>query len=244
MGSLGRGRRAAAGLNAAAHSPFACAGVDRSSAFTGTTVWSICDSGGDLFASRAWTASSRPCGVKAATYSTRPTTPSSGSLAPTWDDMLRHLLLLACLAQPAAAQVGDSLLIEAPDARRVLHAADWARLPQDTMRVQFHDQPLQTYAGVSLPSLLQLVGIRTDSLRGRNLSLRVVVEAADGYRVVLSLADLDPTLGGRRTLLAHRVDGEPLPATEAPLRLLIAGDQRPSRWARQVVALRVRTEAP
>lgn len=158
--------------------------------------------------------------------------------------MLRHLLVLACLTHPASAQVGDSLLIEAPDARLVLYAADWARLPQDTMRVQFHDQPLQTYAGVPLPALLQLVGVRTDSLRGKGLSLRVVVEASDGYRVVLTLADLDPTLGGRRVLLADRVDGRALPAKEAPFRLLIAGDQRPSRWARQIVAVRVRAEGP
>jgi DMSO/TMAO reductase YedYZ molybdopterin-dependent catalytic subunit len=158
--------------------------------------------------------------------------------------MRRTLLLLACLTSPAAAQGADSLLLESPTARLVLHAADWAGLPRDTMRVQFHDQPPQLYSGVPLPALLKLVGVRTDSLRGRSLALRLVVEAADGYRVVLSLSELDPTLGGRRALLADRVEGQPLPPTEAPFRLLIAGDQRPSRWARQVVALRVRSEYP
>lgn len=152
------------------------------------------------------------------------------------------LSFLSCLAAPAAAQAGDSLVIESPDARLVLHPADWARLPQDTMRVQFHEQPAELYAGVPLPVLLELVGVRTDSLRGRSLSLRLVVEASDGYLVVLALTDLDPTLGGRRTLLANLADGQPLPPKEAPFRLLIAGDQRPSRWARNVVALRVRTE--
>jgi len=152
------------------------------------------------------------------------------------------LSFLSCFAAPAAAQAGDSLVIESPDARLVLHPADWARLPQDTMRVQFHEQPAELYAGVPLPALLELIGVRTDSLRGKALSLRLVVEAADGYLVVLTLTDLDPTLGGRRTLLANRVEGQLLPAKEAPFRLLIAGDQRPSRWARNVVALRVRAE--
>lgn len=156
--------------------------------------------------------------------------------------MRRVLMLLACLSTPAAAQTGDSLLLETPDTRLVVHAAEWAALPRDTMRVAFHDQPSQLYAGVPLPAILQLVGVRTDSLRSRALSLRVVIEAADGYRVVLALADLDPTLGGRRALLADRVDGQPLPPKEAPFRLLIAGDQRPSRWARQVTTLRVRAE--
>jgi len=153
------------------------------------------------------------------------------------------LSFLACLTAPAAAQADDSLVIESPDARLVLHPADWARLPQDTMRVQFHEQPAELYAGVPLPALLQLVGVRTDSLRGKALSFRLVVEASDGYLVVLALTDLDPTLGGRRTLLANRVEGQLLPAKEAPFRLLIAGDLRPSRWARNVVALRVRAES-
>jgi hypothetical protein len=71
----------------------------------------------------------------------------------------------------------------------------------------------------------------------------LVVEAADGYRVVLALADLDPTLGGRRILLADRMDGKPLPPDEAPWRLIIVGDQRPSRSARQVVTIRVIAES-
>lgn len=152
------------------------------------------------------------------------------------------LLALALVSTPAAAQAGDSLVIESPDTRVVLHPAEWSRLPQDTMRVQFHEEPAEVYAGVPLPALLRLIGVRTDSLRGKALSLRVVVEAADGYLVVLALTDLDPTLGGRRTLLANRVGGQPLQAKEAPFRLLIDGDQRPSRWARNVVALRVRAE--
>ncbi len=155
---------------------------------------------------------------------------------------MRTLVLLACLASPAAGQAADSLVVEAPGARIVVRAADWARLPHDTIRVRFHEEPEQLYAGVPLPALLQLVGVRTDSLRGRSLTLRLVVEAVDGYRIVLGLAELDPTLGGRRVILADRVDGEPLPATEAPFRLLIAGDQRPPRWVRQVVGLRVRAE--
>lgn len=156
--------------------------------------------------------------------------------------MRLSLLLLTVLAGPAAAQAGDSLLLEAPGARLVVHAADLAPLPHDTMRVRFHEQPAQLYAGVPLPALLQLVGVRSDSLRGRQLTLRIVIEASDGYRVVLALSDLDPTLGGRRVLVANQVDGQPLPAKEAPYRLLIAGDERPSRWMRQVVAISVRAE--
>jgi hypothetical protein len=156
--------------------------------------------------------------------------------------MLRSLVLTLWCAAPLAAQAGDSLIVVSPGARVVLHAGDMARLARDTARVQFHDQPAEEYSGVTLTTLLQLVGVRTDSLRGTGLALRVVIEAADGYRVVLALTDLDPTLGGRRAILADRVDGQPLPRKEAPFRLLIPGDQRPSRWARNVVAISVRAE--
>lgn len=73
-------------------------------------------------------------------------------------------------------------------------------------------------------------------------ALRLVAEASDGYRIVLALSDLDPSLGGRRILLADRVDGKPLPADEAPWRLIIPGDQRPARSARQVITIRVIAE--
>jgi len=151
-------------------------------------------------------------------------------------------LLLAVLAAPAAAQGSDSLTLASPTARVVVHAAEWAALPLDTMRVSFHGQPAQTYAGVPLPALLTLVAVSSDSLRGKGLTLRVVIEASDGYRVVLALSDLDPTLGGRQVLVANRVDGRPLPPSEAPFRLLIAGDERPSRWMRQVTSIRVLDE--
>ena len=156
--------------------------------------------------------------------------------------MIRTLLLTLCSVTPLAAQAGDSLVLVSPESRVVLHAADFARLPRDTARAQFHEQPAEEYSGVPLPALLQLVGIRSDSLRGRSLALRVVLEAADGYRVVLALTDLDPPLGGRRVILADRVAGQPLPPKEAPFRLLIPGDQRPSRWARQIVAVYVLAE--
>ena len=157
---------------------------------------------------------------------------------------MRHALcLLAVIITPAAAQTGDSLVLESPTARIVLHASDLAGLPQDTMSVQFHGKPAERYSGVLLPALLQLIGVRSDSLRRAGLARRIVVEAADGYRIVLALSDLDPTLGGRRVLLATSLDGRALPASEAPFRLLVAGDERPSRWIRQVIAIRIRDES-
>jgi len=150
--------------------------------------------------------------------------------------------MLALTITPATAQRPDSLVVETPERRVVLTAADLAALPRDTATVSFHEAPARHYEGVPVHALLREAGVRADSTRGRALGLRVVVEAADGYRVVLSLAELDPTLPDRRALLADQVDGAPLPGNEAPFRLLLVGDPRHNRWARQVVAIRVRAE--
>jgi len=124
----------------------------------------------------------------------------------------------------------------------VVSAASLQKLARDTARMEFHGQPPVVYEGISLAAVLREAGVRSDSLRGPALATRLVVEAADGYRIVLTLADLDPSLGGRRVLLADRLDGKALPASEAPWRLIVVGDQRPSRSARQVVRIRVLAE--
>jgi len=156
---------------------------------------------------------------------------------------LAHTLLPIALAlAPATAQQPDSLIVETPERCIALTAFDLAALPHDTATVSFHEDPARRYEGVPVHALLREAGVRADSTRGPALRMRVVIEAADGYRVVLSLAELDPTLPDRRALLADRVDGAPLAGNEAPFRLLLVGDPRHNRWARQVVAIRVRAE--
>ncbi|UNK41777.1 hypothetical protein MNO14_12530 [Luteimonas sp. S4-F44] len=89
--------------------------------------------------------------------------------------------------------------------------------------------------GVSLAAMLQASGaMPVTPLRGGDLTRYVLVSARDGYRALFSLAELDPTLGGRMVLLADRCDDRPLEATQGPLRLVVAGDTRAARSVRQV----------
>jgi hypothetical protein len=143
----------------------------------------------------------------------------------------------------AAAQRSDSLILEAGGRVTVLRRADLAGLPRDTVRASFHGGPVLSYTGVRLPDLLRGAGVAIDSLRGPALASRVVVDAADGYRVVFSLAELSPSFAGRPVVLADRVGGRPLPEAEGPFRLLAPGDGgEHARWVRGVVAIRVRTD--
>ena len=78
-----------------------------------------------------------------------------------------------------------------------------------------------------------------DKLRGPRMSEVLLVEAADGYRVAFSLAEVDPAFSERDIILADKRDGKPLDAKEGPLRIVAPGDERPARWVRQVTALRL-----
>ena len=93
-----------------------------------------------------------------------------------------------------------------------------------------------------LPELLRAGGLVLESgmpnIRDIVTST-VLVEAVDGYRVVFSLAELDPTLTDRVILLADTKDGQPLPSREGPFRIIVPGDKLPARWVRQVKSVTV-----
>jgi DMSO/TMAO reductase YedYZ molybdopterin-dependent catalytic subunit len=157
--------------------------------------------------------------------------------------LLLSLLLLAAPPQTSTPGV-DSLVIDVAGRMVVLQAADLAPLPRDTVRASFHGGPTLTYSGVRLADVLRLAGVPIDSLHGPQLIRRVLIEAADGYRALFSLVELAPGLGDRVVIVADRLDGQPLPATEGPWRLLVPGDGGHARWVRQVTALRVLDEGP
>jgi hypothetical protein len=154
--------------------------------------------------------------------------------------MLLTPMLLA-VTSGVLAPAGDSLLVEVAGRVTVLHAAELAQLPRDSVRWDYHGTP-HTYSGIWLTVLLRRTGVPIDTLRGPNLTRRLVVEASDGYRAVFTLAELAPGLGSRDVLLADREDGHPVSDAVGPLRLVAPGDGAGARSVRQVIALRVRDE--
>jgi DMSO/TMAO reductase YedYZ molybdopterin-dependent catalytic subunit len=167
-------------------------------------------------------------------------------------------LLLGCLVLVAACASHARVAAQSPTAAlrlsaqrdTTLTAADLARLPRTQVRVaasghaadSAHAQVL--YEGVAVADLLALVGAPLGSaLRGRAVASYVLVEAADGYRVVFSLEEAGARPQTPALLLADRRDGQALSPEEGPLRI-IAPDARHSRWIRQVVRISVRDAAP
>jgi hypothetical protein len=66
-----------------------------------------------------------------------------------------------------------------------------------------------------------------------------VAEAADGYRVVIALPEMDPAFTDKEIVLAFLKDGKPLDEKEGPYRIVIPDEKRPARWIRQLTALKI-----
>jgi DMSO/TMAO reductase YedYZ molybdopterin-dependent catalytic subunit len=121
----------------------------------------------------------------------------------------------------------------------VLDAAALAKLPRSSVRASAHGVDGE-WTGVPLVEVLRAAGAPVgDALRGPNLQFYVRVSAADGYRVVYALAELDPAFRDDGVILADRRDGRPLAADEGPFRLIAPREARPGRWVRQVTAIDV-----
>lgn len=113
------------------------------------------------------------------------------------------------------------------------------QLPAVTITARDHGKDAQ-FTGVAMDELLRRAGAPLgEQLHRKELVKGVIVRAIDHYEVLFSLAELDPATGGRRAVLAWSCNGAPLPASQAPLRLVVPDDKRPTRWVRQVCGIEV-----
>jgi hypothetical protein len=130
-------------------------------------------------------------------------------------------------------------IIDAEGHSSTLTAPQIAASPHVSVTAHDHDAAAH-FEGVSVAALLTSAGIQFgDKLRGPRMTEVLLVEAADGYKVVFALAEVDPAFAAREIILADKRDGKPLDAKEGPFRIVAPGDKRPARWVRQVTALKV-----
>jgi DMSO/TMAO reductase YedYZ molybdopterin-dependent catalytic subunit len=123
-------------------------------------------------------------------------------------------------------------------------AGEWEKLPHRKVEVKEKDGTATRYEGVTLAEVLRFGGVPFDGhLRGPRVANYVLVEAADGYRAVFALAEIDPSMTDKVVLVADRQDGKPLPESAGPYRLVVPDDKIHSRWVRQVTRITVQTPA-
>lgn len=144
-------------------------------------------------------------------------------------------------AQTAAVPATATLQIDGAVRKALqLTAADLKGLPRQQVQTQDHTGSSVHFEGVALSDVLELAGVTLGkSLRGERLASFLLVEAADGYRAVFALPELDPLFTDQVILLADRRDGQALSAQEGPWRIVIPHEKRQARWLRQVTTLRI-----
>jgi hypothetical protein len=97
-----------------------------------------------------------------------------------------------------------------------------------------------TFEGVALEAVLEKAGVEFGpSLKGKRLASYLLAEAADGYRVVIALPELDRAFTDKQVVLAFLKDGKPLDEKEGPYRIVIPDEKRMARWVRQVTTLKI-----
>ncbi len=118
--------------------------------------------------------------------------------------------------------------------------ATFQKFTQVSVKYKDKNGKEHTYTGVPLYDLLQKAGVTLGAtLRGQNLTKYVLAEATDNYHVVFALVELDKEFTDKQIILADKVDGAALPATEGPYRIIVPDDKKAARSIRQVTALKV-----
>jgi hypothetical protein len=116
--------------------------------------------------------------------------------------------------------------------------ADFHVLPHVSLTVHnSHSDANENYSGVPLAALLEKVGSPVgNQLRGDAMTTYVVATGSDGYSVVLSLAEVDPSFHEGRVIVADTRDGQPL-GKNGPFQLIVTADKRPARWVHNLQSI-------
>ena len=151
----------------------------------------------------------------------------------------RQALLLLCIATlPLCGQTLFTVTGDVPKPLEIT-APELAGMPRQSATLT-HDGQSKRYEGVLLYDVLSKAGVPFGkAMTGKPMASYLLLTARDGYQVVFALAELDPKFEGAKVLLADRVDGGPLPATEQPLRVIAPQDKMPARSIYSVVKAEV-----
>ncbi len=155
---------------------------------------------------------------------------------------MRWIFWAALLASGAVLALDTKPFVEITGAVKQalrLSADDLAKMSRATVRTTTHGTETK-YEGVWLHELLRQAGVpQGNNLRGKALTGYVLAEAQDGYQVVFSLAELDPSFVDNEVLVADAADGKPLTGAQGAFRLVVGKDKPAARSVRMLTKLEV-----
>jgi len=156
---------------------------------------------------------------------------------------------------PVALQVGevrgphviyavDTLILsdDSADTSIFLSLADFRLLPHISAVVHnSHTNSSETYSGVPLATLLAKIKAPLGKeLHGEAMTSYLVATGSDGYSVVLSLAEVDPSFHEGQVIVADTRDGQPL-GKNGPFQLIVPDDKRPARWVHNLESIAMKS---
>jgi hypothetical protein len=117
-----------------------------------------------------------------------------------------------------------------------LSETQWKTLERTEIQVESGDGKPIRYSGVKLRDVLAAAGAlpATEQSSHRMAARTLTLHASDGYIATFAWAELDPAGEGREILLADQADELPLEAEEGPIRVIVPGDAKRSRWLKQL----------
>jgi DMSO/TMAO reductase YedYZ molybdopterin-dependent catalytic subunit len=147
------------------------------------------------------------------------------------------LALALVLLAPLYGQDADAKLTIAGDVTNplTLTKADLAKLPRTSVTTKGEGDEDNTYEGVLLYDILKQAGAPLDKqLMGKALASYVLAEAHDGYQVVYTLTELDPSFTDKKIIVADTVNGKPLFQYQGPFRIVVPGEKKAARSLRML----------
>jgi hypothetical protein len=116
----------------------------------------------------------------------------------------------------------------------------FADMKQVVVMAKAHDEKVHRYSGVPIADLLTKAGVMLgDSAKKHTVTSYIIVTAADNYKAIYTLAEIDPLFAGRSIILADREDKRALPAENGPFQIIVPGEKKHGRWIRQVAGIEV-----
>lgn len=155
--------------------------------------------------------------------------------------LTRILLAVLMTSNVVLSQQPTDVLEVGGDVRTALRltAEDLAQMPRASVHTTSNGLET-TYEGVWLHEVLKRAGIpQGESLRGPALASYVLAVTDDGYQVVFSLGELDPSFIDNQILLADTANGMPLFGAQGRFRLVVPRDTPGARSVRMLTRLEV-----
>ena len=119
-----------------------------------------------------------------------------------------------------------------------LTADDLAKMPRASVKTT--SSGVETaYDGVWLSEILKKAGVPQGDLRGKALATYALASAEDGYQVLFSLAELDPSFIDNQILVADTANGKPFFGAQGRFRLVVPKDKPGARSVRMLTKLEV-----